>query len=67
MIVPVASELLPAYLDVPEWQKHHATLIALAQIAKVCSNCDDKKFGANGDNGFEYIPKSPSSCAMGSY
>ncbi|KAL6334201.1 hypothetical protein AAG906_006790 [Vitis piasezkii] len=37
MIVPVASELLPAYLDVPEWQKHHATLIALAQIAKVCS------------------------------
>ncbi|RVW50297.1 Importin-5 [Vitis vinifera] len=49
MIVPVASELLPAYLDVPEWQKHHATLIALAQIAKVCSN-------SNGDNGFEYIP-----------
>ncbi|XP_034711041.1 importin-5-like isoform X2 [Vitis riparia] len=37
MIVPVASEILPAYLDVPEWQKHHATLIALAQIAKVCS------------------------------
>ncbi|KAL6321457.1 hypothetical protein AAG906_016556 [Vitis piasezkii] len=29
--------LLLAYLDVPEWQKHHATLIALAQIAKVCS------------------------------
>ncbi|RVW12427.1 Importin-5 [Vitis vinifera] len=52
MIVPIASELLPAYLDVSEWQKHHATLIALAQIAKVCSKvvslsvvaCDDNKF-----------------------
>ena len=37
MIVPVASQLLPAYLVVPEWQKHHAALIALAQIVKVCS------------------------------
>lgn len=35
-IVPVASEQLPAYLSVaaPEWQKHHAALIALAQIAE---------------------------------
>ena len=37
MIVPVASELLPAYLAAPEWQKHHAALIALAQIAEGCS------------------------------
>ncbi|KAM5575595.1 hypothetical protein ABKV19_014513 [Rosa sericea] len=29
-IVPVASEQLPAYLAAPEWQKHHAALIALA-------------------------------------
>ncbi|KAL8170916.1 hypothetical protein V2J09_022720 [Rumex salicifolius] len=36
-IVPVASELLPAYLAAPEWQKHHAALIALAQIAEGCT------------------------------
>lgn len=36
-IVPVASELLPAYLGAPEWQKHHAALICLAQIAEGCS------------------------------
>lgn len=36
-IVPVASEKLPAYLAAPEWQKHHAALIALAQIAEGCS------------------------------
>ncbi|KAK9169628.1 hypothetical protein Syun_001768 [Stephania yunnanensis] len=36
-IVPVASELLPVYLAAPEWQKHHAALIALAQIAEGCS------------------------------
>ncbi|KAL3351052.1 hypothetical protein AABB24_019583 [Solanum stoloniferum] len=36
-IVPVASEQLPAYLAAPEWQKHHAALIALAQIAEGCS------------------------------
>ncbi|KAG5569096.1 hypothetical protein H5410_058862 [Solanum commersonii] len=36
-IVPVASEQLPAYLVAPEWQKHHAALIALAQIAEGCS------------------------------
>ncbi|EYU39259.1 hypothetical protein ABFS82_04G225100 [Erythranthe guttata] len=36
-IVPVASEQLPAYLSAPEWQKPHATLIALAQIAEGCS------------------------------
>ncbi|KAM1531361.1 hypothetical protein FF1_005454 [Malus domestica] len=35
-IVPVASEQLPAYLAAPEWQKHHAALIALAQIAEGC-------------------------------
>lgn len=33
-IVPVASEQLPAYLAAPEWQKRHAALIALAQIAE---------------------------------
>jgi hypothetical protein len=31
-IVPVASELLPAYLADPDWRKHHAALITLAQI-----------------------------------
>ncbi|OUZ99546.1 HEAT [Macleaya cordata] len=36
-IVPVASELLPVFLAAPEWQKHHAALIALAQIAEGCS------------------------------
>ncbi|KAF7819275.1 importin-5-like [Senna tora] len=36
-IVPVASELLPTYMAAPEWQKHHAALIALAQIAEGCS------------------------------
>ncbi|CAM8887011.1 unnamed protein product [Rhodiola kirilowii] len=36
-IVPVASEIFPAYLAAPEWQKHHAVLIALAQIAEGCS------------------------------
>ncbi|KAI4350353.1 hypothetical protein L6164_004815 [Bauhinia variegata] len=36
-VVPVASELLPTYLAAPEWQKHHAALIALAQIAEGCS------------------------------
>ncbi|KAJ0966279.1 hypothetical protein J5N97_027417 [Dioscorea zingiberensis] len=36
-IVPVASELLPAYLAAPEWEKHHAALITLAQIAEGCS------------------------------
>ncbi|XP_043691387.1 importin-5 [Telopea speciosissima] len=36
-IVPVASELLPQFLAAPEWQKHHAALIALAQIAEGCS------------------------------
>ncbi|KAL8262933.1 hypothetical protein R6Q59_024282 [Mikania micrantha] len=36
-IVPVASELLPAYLAAQEWQKHNAALVALAQIAEGCS------------------------------
>ncbi|XP_075489372.1 uncharacterized protein LOC142528228 [Primulina tabacum] len=36
-IVPVASEQLQAYLAASEWQKHHAALIALAQIAEGCS------------------------------
>ncbi|XP_058073781.1 uncharacterized protein LOC131222648 isoform X2 [Magnolia sinica] len=36
-IIPVASELLPVYLAAPEWQKHHAALITLAQIAEGCS------------------------------
>lgn len=36
-VVPVASEQLPAYLAAPEWQKHHAALIAIAQIAEGCS------------------------------
>ncbi|KAL3529778.1 hypothetical protein ACH5RR_009100 [Cinchona calisaya] len=36
-IIPIASEQLPGYLAAPEWQKHHAALIALAQIAEGCS------------------------------
>ncbi|KAG0487272.1 hypothetical protein HPP92_009367 [Vanilla planifolia] len=36
-IVPVASELLPQYLAAPEWQKRHAALITLAQIAEGCA------------------------------
>lgn len=36
-IVPVAFELFPVYLVAPEWQKHHAVHIALAQIAEGCS------------------------------
>ncbi|KAE8649420.1 hypothetical protein Csa_021659 [Cucumis sativus] len=36
-IVPVASELFPAYLATPEWQNRHAALIAMAQIAEGCS------------------------------
>lgn len=36
-IVPVASEQFAAYVSAPEWQKHHAALIALAQIAEGCS------------------------------
>ncbi|CAA2970342.1 importin-5-like [Olea europaea subsp. europaea] len=36
-IVPVASAQLQAYLAAPDWQKHHAALISLAQIAEGCS------------------------------
>ncbi|KAH9617550.1 hypothetical protein KSS87_021809 [Heliosperma pusillum] len=36
-IVPVASEFLPVFLAAPEWQKHHAALICLAQIAEGCA------------------------------
>ncbi|XP_055819056.1 uncharacterized protein LOC129887853 isoform X2 [Solanum dulcamara] len=36
-IVPIASEQLVAYMAAPEWKKHHAALIAIAQIAKGCS------------------------------
>eukprot|EP00252_Welwitschia_mirabilis_P001402 TRINITY_DN11268_c0_g1_i1.p1 TRINITY_DN11268_c0_g1~~TRINITY_DN11268_c0_g1_i1.p1 ORF type:complete len:1174 (+),score=249.39 TRINITY_DN11268_c0_g1_i1:398-3523(+) len=36
-IVPVASELLPVYLADPDWKKHHAALITLAQIAEGCA------------------------------
>ncbi|KAK4773555.1 hypothetical protein SAY87_028574 [Trapa incisa] len=36
-IVPVASEQLPSYMAAPEWQKHHAALISIAQIAEGCS------------------------------
>ncbi|KAL0911444.1 hypothetical protein M5K25_019586 [Dendrobium thyrsiflorum] len=36
-LVPVAFELFPIYLGSPDWQKHHAALITLAQIAEGCS------------------------------
>ena len=45
-IVYVTSDMLPAYLDAPEWQKHHAALICLAQIVNLkkkyaqCKNMD---------------------------
>ncbi|KAL4350103.1 hypothetical protein AHAS_Ahas10G0108500 [Arachis hypogaea] len=42
-IVPVASEQLPAYSAAPEWQKRHAALIALAQIAEGCSKVVNMK------------------------
>lgn len=35
-IMPVASKLFRDYLAAPEWKKHHAALIALAQIAEGC-------------------------------
>ncbi|KAG6436492.1 hypothetical protein SASPL_101393 [Salvia splendens] len=36
-IVPVASAQFQTCFSAPEWQKHHAALIALAQIAEGCS------------------------------
>ena len=36
-IVPIAWDLLPEYLVAQEWQKHHAALIVLNQIAEGCS------------------------------
>ncbi|KAL6569950.1 hypothetical protein OROMI_014464 [Orobanche minor] len=48
-IVPVASEQFQAYFSAPEWQKHHTTLIALAQIAEGCSEHPDQ-------HGVEYLP-----------
>ncbi|XVF42566.1 hypothetical protein PTKIN_Ptkin01aG0373800 [Pterospermum kingtungense] len=36
-VVPVASEVFPVFLAASEWQKRHAALIALAQIAEGCS------------------------------
>ncbi|OMP07451.1 phosphoinositide 3-kinase regulatory subunit 4 [Corchorus olitorius] len=36
-VVPVASELFPVFLADAEWQKRHAALVALAQIAEGCS------------------------------
>ncbi|KAL1215898.1 Transportin-1 [Cardamine amara subsp. amara] len=36
-IVPVASEVFSGFFTASEWQKHHAALIALAQIAEGCS------------------------------
>ncbi|XVF30792.1 hypothetical protein REPUB_Repub16aG0089000 [Reevesia pubescens] len=36
-VVPVASEVFPVFLAAAEWQKRHAALIALAQIAEGCS------------------------------
>ncbi|XP_057529235.1 uncharacterized protein LOC130807875 isoform X3 [Amaranthus tricolor] len=36
-IIPVASKFFPVYLAAPEWQKHHAALLAVAQIARGCS------------------------------
>ncbi|CAO2829312.1 unnamed protein product [Amaranthus hypochondriacus] len=36
-IIPVASKFFHVYLTAPEWQKHHAALLAVAQIAYGCS------------------------------
>ncbi|KAE8663132.1 putative AP2/ERF domain-containing transcription factor [Hibiscus syriacus] len=46
-VVPVASELFPTFLSAPEWQKRHAALIALAQIAEG----DDEKSRTGNFNG----------------
>ncbi|CAN4087497.1 unnamed protein product [Withania somnifera] len=40
-IVPVASDKIAAYFLGPEWQKQHAALIAIAQIAEGCSKFPD--------------------------
>ena len=40
-IIPIAWELLPEYLVAPEWQKHHAALIVVNQIAEGCSRVLD--------------------------
>ncbi|GAB2219986.1 hypothetical protein Drorol1_Dr00007627 [Drosera rotundifolia] len=33
-IVPVALELLPAYLNSPDWKRRHAAIICLSQVAQ---------------------------------
>ncbi|KAG0595973.1 hypothetical protein M758_UG213300, partial [Ceratodon purpureus] len=36
-IFPVASQLLPSFINDGDWKKRHATLITLAQVAKGCA------------------------------
>ena len=55
-IVPVASEQLPVYLAAPEWPKHHAALIALAQVVEGCAkvmfkNLEQVVYGLNSFHG----------------
>ena len=36
-VLPVASQLLPAFINDSDWKKRHAALITLAQIAEGCA------------------------------
>lgn len=36
-IFPVASQLLPSFINDGDWKKRHAALITLAQIAEGCA------------------------------
>ncbi|KAM7251233.1 hypothetical protein ACFE04_023116 [Oxalis oulophora] len=44
-ILQVASEVFPQFLAAPEWQKRHAAMISLAQIAEGCSKVMIKNLG----------------------
>mmetsp|Transcript_8735 Transcript_8735/g.11822 ORF Transcript_8735/g.11822 Transcript_8735/m.11822 type:complete len:1130 (+) Transcript_8735:104-3493(+) len=45
-ILPLASQVLPGFLQDPDWKKRHAALIALSQIAEGCSKLMVKQLGA---------------------
>ncbi|OAY80132.1 Importin-5 [Ananas comosus] len=57
--MPIASDLLPAYLAAPEWQKHHAALITLSRLPKAAQSHAQKP-GASGDDDPQRFPASPS-------
>ncbi|GBG66984.1 hypothetical protein CBR_g74670 [Chara braunii] len=45
-VLPVASQLLPAFIRDADWKKRHAALITLAQIAEGCNKAMVKQLGA---------------------